>query len=138
MLLIQEWPMLFWPIALRCSGFTRQYFQLLYTPSLDLPPLHLKVKSRSLQRVILAVLLGVRKLYDMNFLAGTNALMCMLTGSLVLHYKSKSESSNNITGDNDEAIVPAIVASLCLLAGAWQVLLAALQFPRLSWLLSGK
>merc|ERR1719471_1481118 len=37
---------------------------------------------------------------------GTNALMCMLTGSLVLHYKSKSESSNNITGDNDEAIVP--------------------------------
>ena len=77
-------------------------------------------------------------LYDMKILAGTNALMCMLTGSLVLHYKSKSESSNNITGDNDEAIVPAIVASLCLLAGAWQVLLAALQFPRLSWLLSGK
>ena len=75
--------------------------------------------------------------YDMKILAGTNALMCMLTGSLVLHYKSKSESSNNITGDNDEATVPAIVVSLCLLAGAWQVLLAALQFPRLSWLLSG-
>ena len=92
------------------------------------------IKSRSLRR---AVLLGVRKLYDLKILAGTNALMCMLTGSLVLHYKSKSESSNDITGDNDEAIVPAIVASLCLLAGAWQVLLAALQFPRLSWLLSG-
>ena len=91
------------------------------------------IKSRSLQRVVLRV----RKLYDMKILAGTNALMCMLTGSLVLHYKSKSESSNDITGDNDEAIVPAIVASLCLLSGAWQVLLGALQFPRLSWLLSG-
>ena len=100
-------------------------------------PFASKGKIKISPTFVLAVLIGVRKLYDMKILAGTNALMCMLTGSLVLHYKSKSESSNDITGDNDEAIVPAIVASLCLLAGAWQVLLAALQFPRLSWLLSG-
>ena len=121
---------------------------------------------------------------------GTNALMCMITGSFILEYlamqssekneystnklfifttKSNSsattvtntnswmvenelymnksdklvefagahyKSSNPITNSAQVHTIIAYATSLCLLTGAWQVILSALKFGKLSWLLS--
>ena len=56
---------------------------------------------------------------------GTNALMCMLTGSFVaqqLHH--------------GKANVSEIVTCLCLLTGVWQIFLTVIQFTKLSWIMS--
>ena len=49
----------------------------------------------------------------------------MLTGSLVLQYGALLKEPPE-----------KIVASLCLLAGAWQVFLAVIKFAKISWVLS--
>ena len=67
-----------------------------------------------------------KNLSILSFL-GTNALVCMLTGSIVLKYVSMYNATISAVS---------IVSSLSLLAGAWQILLAAVGFARASWILS--